>query len=692
MMDMLEQTLPELTDLNNSENKDESKVEKEKKAFDKVWRDYINNPSNRVYLQVQKKTLDRNEFRQRILEDGKKRKISTEAATAVADDIDKALWGFDIIDDLINNDDEISDIRLVNENDICIKKRGKRYPATDKDGNPIRFPSKDAYIRFIEHITTRNNTNTAISNAAQVFTDKDSSNNSILRFSLVSDLVNTNDRPTLLIRKILKHKKTFDTLVQSHYMTEKQKQWIKDRWLNGHSFLICGPNGSGKTTLINAVLDVTPKNRSCDVIQESEELFCDDHPEMVFRRIVPKKNGTSISYSIVDIGRLALMESFDIIVIGEVKGPEAAQIAYATYTGSQCMTSVHSISAHDGYQKMIDYAMESDSKMTAKQYANQFQAMDTVIYVKDYHISEIVTAKYNPKVEGFFDFHDVYNESKGIDRIGEDGKEIEEPVEEDDVDYDMITESVKEPSKASVKEPSKEQVEPEDDKVEFLADFPKEPEEDHQPEKSIPSEPEEIVVEESTDMQTNTNTIEETVSEGIRPVSEELAEQSKADEERWNCLNDKLSELNQKLDDLLKERQEEHTVEPETPTPQEEVLQTEEESYPSTSEKEPVSMGIDFATGEEMDDPFPEEEENPLDYLMPDFDKAELSDSDPDKADNELPDLTELDNELPDPDELEHGKDDIIYQNDKETFIDDVSDDADISHGVEDVAFEMMGF
>lgn len=683
MMDMLEQTLPELTDLNDSENKDESKVEKEKKAFDKVWRDYINNPSNRVYLQVQKKTLDRNEFRQRILEDGKKRKISTEAATAVADDIDKALWGFDIIDDLINNDDEISDIRLVNENDICIKKRGKRYPATDKDGNPIRFPSKDAYIRFIEHITTRNNTNTAISNAAQVFTDKDSSNNSILRFSLVSDLVNTNDRPTLLIRKILKHKKTFDTLVQSHYMTEKQKAWIKDRWLGGHSFLICGPNGSGKTTLINAVLDVTPKNRSCDVIQESEELFCDDHPEMVFRRIVPKKNGTSISYSIVDIGRLALMESFDIIVIGEVKGPEAAQIAYATYTGSQCMTSVHSISAHDGYQKMIDYAMESDSKMTAKQYANQFQAMDTVIYVKDYHISEIVTAKYNPKVEGFFDFHDVYNESKGIDLIGEDGKEIEEPPVEDDVDYDMITESVK--------EPSKEQVEPEDDKVEFLADFPKEPEE------NLPSEPEEVVVEEQTkpetglrvkpsDMQMDTmntqmNTIEETVSE-----------QSKADEERWNCLNDKLSELNQKLDDLLKERKEEHTVEPETPTPQEDVLQTEEESYPSTSEEEPASMEMDFATGEEVNDPFPEEEENPLDYLMPDFDKAELSDTI--ETGNELPDSDEpeLPDELPDIDDLEKSKDDIIYQNDKETFIDDVSDDADISHGVEDVAFEMMAF
>lgn len=401
----------------------ERKKSDEEKEFDKVWRDYINDPKNRIYLRVQKKDLDRKAFRQKILDDARERNVSMEAATYVADDIDKALFGFDIIDDLVSHDDSVSDIRLVSEDDIRIKRFGKRLPALDKFGRPLRFESKEAYTRFIEHITTRNNTNTAISNAAQVFTDKDSSENSILRFSLVSDLVNTNDRPTLLIRKILKHKKTMDRLVREKYITPEQRTWITKRWTSGHSFLICGPNGSGKTTLINAVLDVTPKDRSCDVIQESEELFCDSHPEMVFRRIVPKRNNSTISYSIVDLGRLALMESFDIIVIGEVKGPEAAQIAYATYTGSQCMTSVHSISAHDGYQKMIDYAMESNSKMTAKQYANQFQAMDTVIYVKDYHVSQIVTAKYNPDTEGYFDFHDVYNEETGVNRIDPFGEE-----------------------------------------------------------------------------------------------------------------------------------------------------------------------------------------------------------------------------------------------------------------------------
>lgn len=44
------------------------------------------------------------------------------------------------------------------------------------------------------------------------------------------------------------------------------------------------------------------------------------------------------------------MESFDIIVVGEIKGDEAAELSYATYTGSQAMTTVHSNSAEEGYE------------------------------------------------------------------------------------------------------------------------------------------------------------------------------------------------------------------------------------------------------------------------------------------------------------------------------------------------------
>lgn len=342
----------------------------------------INNPENQIHLQVQKKKINREKYLNEIRNRCKEAKLTDEETEDVIYLVDKALWGFGIIDDYIN-DPDVSDIRLVNKDTIRIKKNGKRYPT------PLHFQSDDEYKRYIEFITNRNNTNMSIMNAAQVFTDKDTCKSDILRFSLVSELVNTGDMPTLLIRKIPKEKKTFETLISQNFCTPEQAEYLKERWKNGYGMLISGPNGSGKTTLANALLDSTPPDKSTVVIQESEELFCHTHPEMVFRKVIPHKNGSSISYSLKDLAKLALMESFDIIIIGEIKGDEAADLSYATYTGSQAMTTVHSNSAAEAYEKIIDYGLDAQPNRSRDHFAKQIQSLNTSVFVKDYRIQEI---------------------------------------------------------------------------------------------------------------------------------------------------------------------------------------------------------------------------------------------------------------------------------------------------------------
>lgn len=342
----------------------------------------INNPENQIHLQVQKKKINREKYLNEIRNRCKEAKLTDEETEDVIYLVDKALWGFGIIDDYIN-DPDVSDIRLVNKDTIRIKKNGKRYPT------PLHFQSDDEYKRYIEFITNRNNTNMSIMNAAQVFTDKDTCKSDILRFSLVSELVNTGDMPTLLIRKIPKEKKTFETLISQNFCTPEQAEYLKKRWENGYGMLISGPNGSGKTTLANALLDSTPPDKSTVVIQESEELFCHTHPEMVFRKVIPHKNGSSISYSLKDLAKLALMESFDIIIIGEIKGDEAADLSYATYTGSQAMTTVHSNSAAEAYEKIIDYGLDAQPNRSRDHFAKQIQSLNTSVFVKDYRIQEI---------------------------------------------------------------------------------------------------------------------------------------------------------------------------------------------------------------------------------------------------------------------------------------------------------------
>lgn len=344
--------------------------------------DEINEPRNQIYLRVQKKDLERESYLSQIRKRCKNEGLDEEDTEDIVFLVDKSLWGFGVIDDLIM-DPDISDIRLMDENHVRIKKEGKRYPTS------VKFNSKQEYEKYIDFITSRNNTNMSVVNAAQVFTDKDSCPTDILRFSLVSDLVNTGERPTLLIRKIPKQKRSIAVLEEKGLFTPEQYEYIKNRWQEGHGLLICGPNGSGKTTLANQVLEETPHEKSAVVIQESEELFCSSHPEMVFRKVIPQKNGSTVSYSIKDLARLALMESFDIIIVGEIKGDEAAELSYATYTGSQTMTTVHSNSAKEGYEKLIDYALDAQPNRTREHFAKQFKSLDTVVYVSDFKCKEI---------------------------------------------------------------------------------------------------------------------------------------------------------------------------------------------------------------------------------------------------------------------------------------------------------------
>lgn len=371
--------------------------EKNKELFRQKVMDEINNSNSLTFLKIQKKELTKEEFHEDLIDEAEDiYGLEEEDITDILEEVDKICWGFGIIDDLIN-DPSISDIRLIDENHVRIKRNGKRE-ATD-----IKFASKEEYARYIEFITYRNSTALSLANAGQVFTDNTSCPTDILRFTLVSDYINTSSRATLLIRKIPKKKKTFEKLISQNYCTKEQAEWLKQKWIEGHGILVCGPNGSGKTTLTNALLDSTPHNKSAVVTQESEELFCDDHPEMVFRKVISNGN---IVYDLKALSKLALMESFDIFIIGEIKGDEAADLSYATYTGSQAMTTVHSNSAIEAYEKIIDYALATAPNRTREHFAKQLISLDIAVYVKDYHISEIsMITSYNP--DGTYNFKKI---------------------------------------------------------------------------------------------------------------------------------------------------------------------------------------------------------------------------------------------------------------------------------------------
>ena len=345
-------------------------------------------------------SLDKEKFLTEIRNDCIENNLSEEETEDMLFIASKTFWGFGILDSLIS-DQDVSDIRLIDENNIRIKRLGKRL-ATD-----ICFSDKEEYINYIQKITSRNKTTMSLINATQVFTDDTTCETDILRFQLDSALVNANELPNLLIRKVPKVKKDFKRLIKDGFLTQAQYEYIRNRWKEGHGVLIVGPNGSGKTTFFNALLEETPHDKSAVVIQESKELYCDTHPEMLFKVIVSPKGESAISYSLADLAKSALMGSYDIFAIGEVKGAEAFDLGYATYTGSQCITSTHGESAIDGMDRIIDYALLGDRGRDRKHFARQFKSLDTLVFIKDYKLIEIQEVTGFETKNGRFQFSEV---------------------------------------------------------------------------------------------------------------------------------------------------------------------------------------------------------------------------------------------------------------------------------------------
>jgi Flp pilus assembly CpaF family ATPase len=95
-----------------------------------------------------------------------------------------------------------------------------------------------------------------------------------------------------------------------------------------------------------------------------------------------------------------------------MKGDEAADFSIACYTGSQCMTTVHSNSAAEAYDKVIGYALSAEPGRDVNYFAKQLQSLDTVVYIENYHIKEIMEQRGWNKTTEEYDLVPVYKEGQ----------------------------------------------------------------------------------------------------------------------------------------------------------------------------------------------------------------------------------------------------------------------------------------
>ena len=311
----------------------------------------------------------------------KQKKIDSEEIEEIKEKFGKYIWGYHILEDLIN-DPEISDIKILGAENIRIKRLGKRMTSN------VKFSSNEELKRFISVVAIKNKTNISDINAIQKFTDKDSNKDFILRFNIATEYVNSVNNPYLHIRKIPKQKYSKEKLIELGLATKEQMDFLVNEIKNGNGVIFTGKGASGKTTLMNVLLDEIPHDKSGLVIQEAEELFSKTHPDLMFQKVRLSKGEGKIEYTLKDLAINGLLTDLDYFIIGEIKGGEALYFLNASYTGHRVMASVHGISSTEAINKLVDY-MKYESDYSRTDLLKMVKSLGTVVFLKDFSIQEI---------------------------------------------------------------------------------------------------------------------------------------------------------------------------------------------------------------------------------------------------------------------------------------------------------------
>lgn len=160
----------------------------------------------------------------------------------------------------------------------------------------------------------------------------------------------------ITIRRFGSRRFTAADLVELGSLTPGQAELIRDTLLGRQNVLVSGGTGSGKTTLLNALIELLPPDDRIVAIEDTLELSI-THQNCV--RFEARELGDG-SVTIRDLVKHALRHRPDHIVVGEVRGAEAADLLQALNTGhGGSLTTIHANNAVSALSRLASCAMQA---------------------------------------------------------------------------------------------------------------------------------------------------------------------------------------------------------------------------------------------------------------------------------------------------------------------------------------------
>lgn len=127
--------------------------------------------------------------------------------------------------------------------------------------------------------------------------------------------------------------------------------------------LVCGALGAGKTTLLRALLaEVGPSEIVC-TLEQTFELFLDQSHPLTFAVETREANSDgSGEITMEELSKRSLRSGADRVIVGELRGSEAATFLSACGTGSDgSMATIHASSPGQALSRLVRYCLASNT-------------------------------------------------------------------------------------------------------------------------------------------------------------------------------------------------------------------------------------------------------------------------------------------------------------------------------------------
>ena len=147
--------------------------------------------------------------------------------------------------------------------------------------------------------------------------------------------------------------------------------------------LVTGPTGSGKSTTLAAMIGHVNMTKKCHILTLEEPI---EYLHMHGEAMINQREIHEDTLSFANALRAALREDPDVILVGEMRDFETIQAAVtAAETGHLVMSTLHTTSAADTINRIIDVYPEHQQQQIRTQLANNLVAVisQTLIPKKD---------------------------------------------------------------------------------------------------------------------------------------------------------------------------------------------------------------------------------------------------------------------------------------------------------------------